>query len=184
MDQPAPAEMIGCAMSTHSPRLLVQQLERPIVQAPLGGGPSTPALAAAVAEAGGLGFLAAGYKTADAVRADLGEYRRRTTQPVAVNLFAPPGPPVDPAELDRYATTLRAEAARYGVAVGTPRHDDDGHDEKLGLLIDERVAIVSLTFGCPAREQIARLREAGIETWVTATMPEEAAVAADAVPTR
>ena len=42
-----------------------------IVGAPLAGGPSTPALAAAVSEAGGLGFLAAGYKTAAAVQAEL-----------------------------------------------------------------------------------------------------------------
>lgn len=46
-------------------------LEHPIVQAPMGGGPSTPALAAAVSEAGGLGFLAAGYKQPEEVRADL-----------------------------------------------------------------------------------------------------------------
>ena len=41
-------------------------LDLPIVQAPMAGGPSTPALAAAVSEAGGLGFLGAGYLTADA----------------------------------------------------------------------------------------------------------------------
>ena len=49
----------------------LSDLEHPIVLAPLGGGPSTPALAAAVSEAGGLGFLAAGYRTPDAVRADI-----------------------------------------------------------------------------------------------------------------
>src|SRR4029078_4881379 len=43
--------------------------------APLAGGPSTPALAAAVSEAGGVGFLAAGYKTAAAVQAELRELR-------------------------------------------------------------------------------------------------------------
>ena len=48
---------------------ILERIELPIVQAPLAGGASTPALAAAVAEAGGLGFLAAGYKTPDAVRA-------------------------------------------------------------------------------------------------------------------
>ena len=47
------------------------RLSEPIVQAPLAGGPSTPKLAAAVGEAGGFGFLAAGYKTADAVREDI-----------------------------------------------------------------------------------------------------------------
>ena len=49
--------------------MVLDRLEHPIVQAPMGGGPSTPALAAAVAEAGGLGFLAAGYRGVDAVRA-------------------------------------------------------------------------------------------------------------------
>ena len=57
---------------------VLDQLERPIVQAPLAGGPSTPALAAAVCEAGGLGFLAAGYKPVDAVRADLEALRELT----------------------------------------------------------------------------------------------------------
>ena len=56
----------------------------------MGGGPSTPALAAAVAEAGGLGFLAAGYKPVDAVRADVEALRALTARPFGVNLFAPP----------------------------------------------------------------------------------------------
>ena len=47
------------------------------MQAPLAGGASTPALAAAVSEAGGLGFLAAGYKTPAAVRADVEALRGR-----------------------------------------------------------------------------------------------------------
>ena len=44
----------------------------------MGGGASTPALAAAVSEAGGLGFLAAGYKPVDTVRADVAAVRART----------------------------------------------------------------------------------------------------------
>ena len=42
---------------------MLERLAVPIVQAPLAGGPSTPELAAAVANAGGLGFVAAGYRT-------------------------------------------------------------------------------------------------------------------------
>ena len=41
----------------------------------MAGGPSTPALAAAVSGAGGLGFLAAGYKTVDQVERELAEVR-------------------------------------------------------------------------------------------------------------
>ena len=61
---------------------LLDALEHPIVQAPLAGGASTPALAAAVSEAGGLGFLAAGYKSADAVRADVAHAAHAHIAPV------------------------------------------------------------------------------------------------------
>jgi len=86
----------------------------------------------------------------------------------------------DPAELDRYAAELRSETERYGVEPGKPRHDDDGFDEKLALVADERVPAVSFTFGCPAPEQIERLRAAGAEVWVTVTTPAEALTAAGA----
>ena len=55
----------------------------------MAGGPSTPELAIAVSEAGGLGFLAAGYKRADAVRDEIRAVRARTSAPFGVNLFVP-----------------------------------------------------------------------------------------------
>ena len=48
--------------------MVIEQLEVPLVQAPLAGGPSTVELAVAVSEAGGLGFLAGGYTTPEALR--------------------------------------------------------------------------------------------------------------------
>ncbi|MFE7403526.1 nitronate monooxygenase, partial [Streptomyces sp. NPDC057557] len=47
----------------------------PVVQAPMAGGASCPQLVAAVAEAGGLGFLAAGYKTADGMYNEIKQLR-------------------------------------------------------------------------------------------------------------
>ena len=73
----------------------VLDLDVPIVQAPMAGGPSTPDLAAAVSNAGGLGFLAAGYKTPGAVLADLIETRELTQRPFGVNVFAPTGTPAE-----------------------------------------------------------------------------------------
>src|SRR2546423_9532586 len=102
-----------------------EALEIPIVQAPLAGGPSTPALAATVADAGGLGFLAAGYRTPGDVRREIAELRRLTGRPFGLNLFAPPGPPANAEVVDRYAAELRAESERYGAELGEPRHDDD-----------------------------------------------------------
>ena len=55
---------------------MLASLSVPIVQAPMAGGPSTPALAAAVCEAGGLGFLAAGYRSADDLEREIAEIGR------------------------------------------------------------------------------------------------------------
>src|SRR4051812_18667566 len=139
----------------------------------MAGGPSTPALAAAVCEAGGLGFLAAGYKTPDAVRDDIGELRRLTGKPFGVNLFAPPGPPADPAVVERFAATL-------GPGTGAPRHDDDHYAAKLELVAAERVPVVSVTFGAPRSAEVDALHRGGAELWVTVTTPAEAVAARDA----
>src|SRR5262245_4021796 len=161
---------------TLSPR----DLECPIVQAPLGGGPPTPALAAAVSNAGGLGFLAAGYKTADAAAADIAEVRSLTDRPFGVNIFAPPGAGDGGAAARAYAETLAGEAERYGAAAGEPRHDDDGWEAKLELVARERVPAISLTFGCPPATTIERLHEAGAAVWVTVTTVGEAVTAREA----
>src|SRR4029077_11058984 len=85
---------------------LAALLQVRIVGAQRRGGASTPALAAAVCEAGGLGFLAAGYKTADAVRADLGTLRGLTARPFGLNIFAPPGHAPDDEVVRAYAARL------------------------------------------------------------------------------
>ena len=139
----------------------------------MGGGPSTPALAAAVAEAGGLGFLAAGYKTVEAVRADVEALRALTDRPFGVNLFAPPSPAGD---VSAFAVELVAEAEHYGAPVGEPRHDDDAWEAKLALMAELEVPVVSFSFGCPARDVHARFAE----SWVTVTTPAEAREAAAA----
>jgi nitronate monooxygenase len=158
-------------------RFSPSQLEHPIVQAPMGGGPSTPALAAAVSQAGGLGFLAAGYRSAATVRDEIGELRRLTERPFGVNLFVPGPALADRGALGAYASTLAGEAERYGVELGEPVHDDDGWDEKLSLLADEHVPVVSVTFGCPAAAAVAALHGAGCALWVTVTTAGEAAAA-------
>src|SRR4051794_41241502 len=75
---------------------MLDTLAVPIVQAPMAGGPSTPELAVAVANAGGLGFLAAALKAPDAVAADIAAFRARSDAPFGVNLFAPSGGAGDP----------------------------------------------------------------------------------------
>ena len=145
--------------------------------APLAGGPSTPALAAAVSAAGGLGFLAAGYKTTEAVEGDINSLRETTNAAFGVNLFVPGKAAADRAAVTGYVERLAGEVQRYGVALGEPRADDDEFADKLALVARERVPVVSFTFGCPEPDAIAAVKAAGAEAWVTVTSVDEASAA-------
>ena len=146
----------------------------------MAGGPSTPELAIAVCEAGGLGFLAAGYKRADAVRDEIRAVRAATSAPFGVNVFVPAPEPADPAALRNYLDRLAPEADRQGAELGEPRFDDDDWEAKLDALCDDRPAVASFTFGCPNAPVVERLHGSIVAVWVTITNVEEALAAADA----
>lgn len=76
-------------------------LSKPIVLAPMAGGPSTPQLAAAVSEAGGLGFLAAGYLRPDDLARQVEQIEQATSRPYGINLFVPSAPHADEREAYR-----------------------------------------------------------------------------------
>lgn len=153
---------------------ILDQLELPIVLAPMAGGPGTPRLAAEVSNAGGLGFLAAGYQSTDQLRDDVAAARRMTSRPLGVNVFAEGGHPADPERLQAYALRLAAEAERLGVRLGQPRFDDDAFDAKVAALVADPVAVVSFTFGLPPQHAVDDLHRAGSEVWLTVTSPDEA----------
>ncbi|MEV5983735.1 nitronate monooxygenase [Streptomyces sp. NPDC052051] len=165
---------------------LTDLLRYPIVQAPMAGGVSVPQLAAAVSEAGGLGFLAAGYKTADGMYQEIKQLRALTGRPFGVNLFLPqpelPGAGTNAAgtapscaAVEMYAHQLADEAAWYETELGDPDCGrDDAYDAKLAVLLDNPVPVVSFHFGTPAPKALDALRRAGTFTLVTATTVEEA----------
>lgn len=150
--------------------------ELPLVQAPMAGGPATPALAAAVAGSGGYPFVAGGYLSADRLHAAVTATRELTAAPLGVNLFVPSSP-ADPAAVAAYAAALRAEAERLGTALGEPRWDDDDYAAKLDVVAALRPDLVGFTFGCPAPEVVARLQTAGCRVAVTVTTADEASAA-------
>ncbi|MEB3751720.1 nitronate monooxygenase [Geobacillus sp. FSL W8-0032] len=152
----------------------------PIIQAPMAGGVSTPELAAAVSNAGGLGFLAGGYKTAEAMRAEIHKLRALTDRPFGVNVFVPGDKTVDEKALERYRAVLAAEAERLGATVGEPKWEDDDWEAKLDVLLQEQVPVASFTFGCPDKAVIAALQKAGSFVIVTVTSVEEAHIASEA----
>src|SRR4051794_1110066 len=159
--------------------MLLDQCRVPVVLAPLAGGPSTPELCAAVSDAGGLGFLAAGYLSASELAARIDRTRRLTSRPFGVNLFVP-GTDGTASAVSAYAQRIAREAERAGVSLGEPRSDDDEWPAKLDLLADSPVAVVSFTFGCPSPEQLARVKGSAGEVWVTVTSVDEARQAEEA----
>lgn len=157
-------------------------IELPIFGAPMGGGPSTPALAAAVSNAGGLGSLAGGYLTPSALEAEIRETRERTAKPFAINLFTLDVPPV-PSDaaieaanraLDRYRDELQIPHAARPAKFG------ERYEEQAEVILAAKPALFSFTFGIPPRALLDRFRAAGIVTMGTATNVAEALALRDA----
>jgi nitronate monooxygenase len=162
----------------------------PVIQAPMAGGASCPRLAAAVSEAGGLGFLAAGYKTPEAMHQEIKTLRTLTARAFGVNLFMPqPATAASmavPSAVAVYRERLVSEAVWYNTTLGDPASGtDDGFEAKAAMLLQDPVPLVSFTFGCPERPVLEAFARAGTYTVVTVTSVLEAQAAqwagADAV---
>src|SRR5207342_2219104 len=101
-------------MTPYSPARdgLADLLRRRIVVAPMAGGPTTTDLVVAAARAGALGWLAAGYKTPEAMAAEITAVRAATAEPFGVNVFVPGAPYPDRRALARYLDSLGPGARR------------------------------------------------------------------------
>lgn len=141
-----------------------------VVVAPMAGGPSTPELVIAAAEAWAFGFLAGGYKTADAMLAEIARVKAAGVDAFGINLFVPGSPFGDTAALAAYVRSLGPDA-------GQPSWDDDAYAGKVAALLASPPPVVSFTFGCPEAEVVAAFREAGTAVVITVTSPEEALTA-------
>ncbi|KAA9393913.1 nitronate monooxygenase [Kocuria coralli] len=161
--------------ATHQPDLLeALGIRAPVMAAPMAGGPSTPELVIAAARAGGLGFLAAGYKTPQQLAGQIAEVRAETER-FGVNLFVPHPVPIQTGDFRAYARSLEDLARRFDVELAAePQEDDDAWAEKVDLLVQDPVPVVSFTFGLPSAEDIARLQAAGTVTVQTVTNTNEA----------
>ena len=152
----------------------------PTMAAPMAGGPSTPQLVAAAGAAGSFGFLAAGYRTPQQL-ADQITHTRVLTGRFGVNLFAPNPVPVDPRAFRSYAAALQPIADRFGLELSGAAivEDDDCWQDKVDLLLQAPVPVVSFTFGMPDRRVVSAFQRAGTVTAQTVTSVDEARVAAD-----
>jgi nitronate monooxygenase len=155
----------------------MRELDKPVIVAPMAGGPTTPELAAAASNAGGLGFLAGGYLTAEAFAERITAARALTTGPLGANLFVVRSSAARPEAIHQYAQSLAGESERYGVGLGDARFDDDQWSAKLDVVLDLKPEVVSFTFGLPDAADCVRLRDAGVMAVATVTTLAEAEVA-------
>ena len=150
------------------------RIEHPLICAPMAGGPSTPALAAAVSRAGGRGFLGCAYSTPEQILEWSREVRSRTDRPFGINLFAevPDGPPVDPAPMLELLRPIHAELGLPPPEA--PRPAPRMLDAQIDAVIESGAAVFSITFGLLSSAQLERLKRRGLVTMATASTVEEA----------
>jgi len=156
---------------------LLERLDvaHPVIQAPMGGGPSTPALVAAVSNAGGLGSLGAPYLTPQQILEAIAEVRRLTARAFNVNLFAGgfrSESQVDPKPMLDILAAIHAELGLPAPTV--PTLPSDPFEAQFEAVLEARPPIFSFTFGIPGAAQIARLKSRGIAILGTATTVAEA----------
>jgi nitronate monooxygenase len=155
----------------------------PVIAAPMAGGASTPAFVEAVHRAGGLGFLAAGYKSVAAMQAEISTLRESGAR-FGMNVFVPDPAQLPPsaavlAELEDYRLQLRTDARRYGVELPQLRLDDDDEWQgKIDALLSDPVELVSFAFGLPGPDVVRALQRAGSAVLATVTTAAEAVQAA------
>lgn len=150
-------------------------LSIPVVLAPMGGGPSTPELVAAVSNAGGLGSLAAAYSNAERIQQDIAAIRKLTKGPFAVNLFSPQAQLPLKDGVNAVSEFLRPYHERLSLkAPGLPQKPIEDFDEQLEAVAKAAPPIVSFTFGLLPTKASERLKAQGTYLMGTATTVEEA----------
>ncbi|MEC1391298.1 nitronate monooxygenase [Bacillus licheniformis] len=148
-------------------------LSKPVIQAPMAGGPTTPRLAAAVSDCGGLGGLASGYLTPEVLRQQILETKKLTSAGFQVNLFIP----------EKRETVSREEyegwqekipLAHSASPVTDERQDWGDFYEKIEIILKEGISAVSFTFGPPPADAVKELKDRNCCLIGTAVSVEEA----------
>lgn len=153
----------------------------PVLAAPMAGGSTTPEMVIGAGRVGSVGFLPAGYKDVEALKADI-EMIESSGVAFGVNLFVPNLVAIDEGAYGRYAHRLQGEASEFGIDLSQirRRQDDDQWGPKLDQLLSSPVPAVSFTFGLPSRSIVQSLRRQGTVIIQTVTSLVETAAAVEA----
>jgi nitronate monooxygenase len=151
-------------------------VDLPIIQAPMAG-TSTPALAAAVTNAGALGSISVGAVDAAKAGEMITALKALTSGPFNVNVFTHQPAKSDPARERAWIEMLRPLFAAYDaeppLALTEIYRSFSVDPDMLEQLISAKPAVVSFHFGLPPQNFIRRLKDTGILLFASATNPDE-----------
>lgn len=151
------------------------EMNIPVVLAPMGGGPSTPELAAAVSNAGGLGSLAAAYSSPEKITEDIAKIRTLTKRPFAVNLFSPAAQEPLRGNVEAVSKFLAGFHQRLGLpSPQLPSHSIEDFEKQIDAICGSKPFAVSFTFGLLPPQAMQRLKAQSIFVIGTATTVDEA----------
>jgi nitronate monooxygenase len=171
------------AVTAAQPLLHLLDIRWPIIQAPMAG-VSSPAMAAAVANAGALGSIGVGATDAAGASKMIAAVRERSRHSLNVNVFCHRPPEANTAVETGWIERLRPEFRRYNTEPPSQLREIYrsfvADDAMLALFLETRPRVVSFHFGAPSPERMAALRDAGIILLASATSVAEARVVARA----
>ncbi|MGH2318926.1 NAD(P)H-dependent flavin oxidoreductase [Planococcus sp. SE5232] len=161
------------------------EIEHPIIQAGMAGGPTTVELVVEVSNAGALGTLGAAYMAPDALRKAIKEIQSKTQKPFGVNIFAAPVKD-DFSRLAEVQNALSPFRSQLDILeIQSSYQSPDWSEEQFAICIEEGVPIISTAFGCLSEEQMKAAKEHQVKIIAMVTTVEEAeqaeASGADAV---
>jgi nitronate monooxygenase len=148
----------------------------PLILAPMAGGASTPELAAAASNTGALGSLGGAYLNPVELEKVIRKTAQLTSRPFAVNLFAPVAEP-ELKEKQIQAAVAATRSYRRDLGLPDPTLKPPycpRFEEQFAVILNERPAVFSFTFGVIDRQLLAECRKRDILTIGSATTLEEA----------
>lgn len=155
----------------------------PIIQAPMVG-VSTPAMAAAVSNAGALGSIGVGAVDAKGAREMILATKQLTDKSFNVNVFCHKPAIANAQRESAWLSRLKPEFAKFGAEPPGKLQEiyksfvED--DAMLDLFLETRPKVVSFHFGLPLQIKVDRLKDAGIVLFGSATNLDEAKQLVDA----
>ncbi len=162
-------------MPVRTPLMQALGIEHPVIQAPMAGGGDTPAMVAAVAEAGGIGFVGAQYLGLDQIGEAARTIRSRTNRAFGVNLFAPQPAPRVPDDLRPALDRVAPFFAELGLErPEMPTAPADGFEDRLEAVLETGASVLSFTLGLLPDSAVQAAKARGMTVVGTATTVDEA----------